>query len=349
MSTVTWSIAIVDEAQAIKNPGARQTRAVKALTAGTRIALTGTPVENRLTDLWSIFDFACPGLLGSVKTFGVFVKRLERRPANQYQPLRALVAPYILRRLKTDRSIIADLPDKTELCTSCPLSKRQAAKYEDAVRELGQSLKDAREGIARRGVILGFITRFKQLCNHPDQWLGGGAFRPEDSGKFQRLRTIVEEIASRQEKVLIFTQFAAIAAPLATFAGGLFGEAGLVLHGGTAISKRKAMVDDFQRSDGPSCMVLSLKAGGTGLNLTAATHVIHFDRWWNPAVKNQATDRAFRIGQTRKVMVHKFVCQGTAGRMPATGRCVISPCAKARSRRWCRAPSCTRWTSGSPR
>ncbi|MDZ4831481.1 MAG: DEAD/DEAH box helicase [Phycisphaerae bacterium] len=315
LSEIDWSVAVVDEAQAIKNPGARQTRSVKALKAQARIALTGTPVENRLTDLWSIFDFACPGLLGTVKTFGGFVKRLEQRSTNQYQPLRTLVAPYILRRLKTDKSIIADLPDKTELKTFCPLSKRQAALYEDAVHELAEALKLKQEGIARRGMILGYIMRFKQLCNHPDQWLGIGAgptsYRAEDSGKFQRLGTILDEIATRQEKVLVFTQFRSITDPLASFVGTVFGRAALVLHGGTAVGKRKALVDDFQRSDGPPCMILSLKAGGTGLNLTAATHVIHFDRWWSPAVENQATDRAFRIGQTRKVMVHKFVCQGT--------------------------------------
>jgi len=311
LSSVDWSLLILDEAQAIKNPTARQTRAVKQLKASARIVLTGTPVENRLTDLWSIFDFLCPGLLGSVKTFGGFVKRLEERSKDQYGPLRKLVAPYILRRMKTDKSIIADLPDKVELQAFCHLSKKQAVLYEKAVKELSVLLREQQEGIARRGLILAFIMRFKQLCNHPDQWLGSGGYAPQDSGKFHRLRELCEEIADRQEKALVFSQFREITAPLAGFLETVFGRTGLVLHGGTAVGKRKQIVDNFQREGGPPFMVLSLKAGGTGLNLTAATHVIHFDRWWNPAVENQATDRAFRIGQTRNVMVHKFVCQGT--------------------------------------
>ncbi len=311
LTSIDWSLAILDEAQAIKNPAARQTRAVKQLKADARIVLTGTPVENRLTDLWSIFDFLCPGLLGSVQTFGGFVKRLQRRTTDQYGPLRRLVAPYILRRMKTDKSIIADLPDKVELQAFCHLRKKQAVLYEESVRALSQALKEQEAGIARRGLILAFIMRFKQICNHPDQWLGSGDYAPDDSGKFHRLRELCEEIAERQEKALVFTQFREVTAPLAAFLEKVFGRSGLLLHGGTVVGKRKQIVDAFQREDGPPFMVLSLKAGGTGLNLTAATHVIHFDRWWNPAVENQATDRAFRIGQTRKVMVHKFVCQGT--------------------------------------
>jgi len=311
LSSIDWALVILDEAQAIKNPTARQTRAAKQLKAGARIVLTGTPVENRLTDLWSIFDFLCPGLLGSVKTFGGFVKRLEQRPKDQFGPLRKLVAPYILRRMKTDKSIIADLPDKVELQAFCHLSKKQAVLYEQSVRELSEALREQQDGIARRGLILAFIMRFKQLCNHPDQWLGSGGYSPEDSGKFHRLRELCGEIAERQEKALVFSQFREITAPLAGFLETVFSRTGLVLHGGTPVGKRKQIVDSFQREEGPPFMVLSLKAGGTGLNLTAATHVIHFDRWWNPAVENQATDRAFRIGQTRNVMVHKFVCQGT--------------------------------------
>lgn len=311
LAAVDWSLVVLDEAQAIKNPAARQTRAVKQLKTAARIVLTGTPVENRLTDLWSIFDFLCPGLLGSVKTFGGFVKRLEHRPKDQYGPLRKLVSPYILRRMKTDKSIIADLPDKVELQAFCHLSKKQAVLYEESVRALRDALREQQEGIARRGLILAFIMRFKQICNHPDQWLGTGAYAPDDSGKFHRLRELCEEIADRQQKVLVFSQFREMTAPLSGFLEKVFGRAGLVLHGGTAVGKRKPLVDEFQREGGPPFMVLSLKAGGTGLNLTAAAHVIHFDRWWNPAVENQATDRAFRIGQTRNVMVHKFVCQGT--------------------------------------
>ncbi len=311
LTSADWSLAVLDEAQAIKNPTARQTRAVKQLKASAKIVLTGTPVENRLSDLWSIFDFLCPGLLGSLRTFGGFVKRLEQRSSDQYAPLRKLVGPYILRRMKTDRSIIADLPDKVELQAFCNLTKKQAALYEKSVRELAEALRQQVEGIARRGLILTFIMRFKQICNHPDQWLGTGEYAPDDSGKFRRLRELCEEVAARQEKALVFSQFREMTEPLAAFLAAIFGRSGLVLHGGTEVKKRKGLVDEFQREGGPPFMVLSLKAGGTGLNLTAATHVIHFDRWWNPAVENQATDRAFRIGQTRNVMVHKFVCQGT--------------------------------------
>ena len=311
LTAVEWSMAVLDEAQAIKNPAARQTRAVKRLKAGARIVLTGTPVENRLTDLWSIFDFLCPGLLGSAKTFGGFVKRLENRESEQYAPLRKLVGPYILRRLKTDKSVIADLPDKTEVQAFCRLTKKQAVLYEQSVKELARALADADEGIRRRGVILAFILRFKQICNHPAQWLASGGYAPEESGKFIRLREICEEIAARQEKALIFSQFREMTEPLAGFLKTAFGRPGLVLHGQVAVGKRKALVDDFQREQGPPFFVLSLKAGGTGLNLTAASHVIHFDRWWNPAVENQATDRAFRIGQKKNVMVHKFICQST--------------------------------------
>jgi len=310
LSKIDWSLVVADEAQAIKNPGARQTRAVKQLKSSARIALTGTPVENRLSDLWSIFDFICPGLLGTVKAFGDFVKRLEQRATEQYAPLRKLAAPYIMRRLKSDKSIIADLPDKIELQAYCNLSRKQAALYEKSVGELEQALNSS-DGIQRRGVVLAFILRFKQICNHPAHWLGSGAYDPDESGKFRRLREIGEELAERQERALIFTQFREMTEPLAAFLAGIFGRNGLVLHGGTDVKRRKKIVDEFQAENGPPFLVLSLKAGGTGLNLTAATQVIHFDRWWNPAVENQATDRAYRIGQKKNVIVHKFVCQGT--------------------------------------
>lgn len=310
LARTEWRLVVLDEAQAIKNPASRQARAVKQLRTQARIVLTGTPVENRLADLWSIFDFLCPGLLGSAKAFGAFVKRLERSEQGQYAPLRRLVGPYMLRRLKTDKTIIADLPDKTEVQAFCHLTSRQAALYEQSVQELARTL-EAVDGIQRRGVILAFIMRFKQICNHPAQWLGATDYAPEGSGKFQRLRELCEEIASRQEKALVFTQFREIAAPLADFLGTVFGRPGLVLHGQVAVGRRRKLVEDFQREAGPPFFVLSLKAGGTGLNLTAASHVIHFDRWWNPAVENQATDRAFRIGQKNNVMVHKFVCRGT--------------------------------------
>ena len=310
ITDISWNLLVLDEAQAIKNPSAKQTQTAKKLKARVRFALTGTPIENRLGDLWSIFDFINPGLLGSAKEFTNFAKRLANRPHNPYRPLRELVRPYILRRLKTDRTVIADLPDKTEVKAFCQLSRRQAALYQQAVEELTQQL-DKVEGIQRKGLVLSFLMRFKQICNHPSQWLGDGAWSQEESGKWARLRDIAEVIAAKQEKVLIFTQFREVTAPLATFLGSVFGRPGLVLHGETAVKKRKELVRRFQEDEAVGFFVLSLKAGGAGLNLTAASHVVHFDRWWNPAVENQATDRAFRIGQTKNVLVHKFVCRGT--------------------------------------
>jgi SNF2 family DNA or RNA helicase len=310
LAEIDWRLVILDEAQAIRNPHTKQTRAAKALKAEARIALTGTPVENSLGDLWSIFDFINPGQLGTARQFTSYTKRLAERTHNPYGPLRELVRPYILRRLKTDRSVIADLPDKTEVTAHCHLSRRQAALYAQAVEDLERSLEEA-EGIQRRGVVLAMLMRLKQICNHPSQWLNDGGWTEEDSGKFGRLREVAEVVATRQEKMLVFTQFREIAAPLAAFLGELFGRSGLVLHGETAIRKRRALVQQFQEDENVPFFVLSLKAGGTGLNLTAASHVVHFDRWWNPAVESQATDRAFRIGQKKNVLVHKFLCRGT--------------------------------------
>ena len=310
LTRMAWDLAILDEAQAIKNPGAKQTRAVKQLEARSRVVLTGTPVENRLGDLWSIFDFLNPGLLGSAKEFTAYTKRLGTTQHNPYGPLRELVQPYILRRLKTDRSVIADLPDKVEMKAFCPLSRKQAALYEQAIKDLSEKLARL-QGIDRRGVVLASLLRLKQICNHPSHWLGDGAWEEQDSGKWLRLREIAEVVAARQEKALVFTQFREITEPLAAFLALVFGRTGLVLHGGTEVRKRKDLVKRFQEDESVPFFVLSVKAGGTGLNLTAASHVIHFDRWWNPAVENQATDRAFRIGQTRNVLVHKFVCRGT--------------------------------------
>jgi len=304
-----WRHVILDEAQAIKNPGAKQTKAVKAIPSKWRLALTGTPVENRLGDLWSIFDFLNPGLLGSAKAFNGLCKSMEKSKQG-YAPLRRLIQPYILRRLKTDKNVISDLPDKTEVTAHCLLSKRQAALYQQSVDEMKKAIEEL-DGIERRGVVLAFLMRFKQICNHPSQWLGDGAYEPGDSGKLSRLRELCESIAARQDKVLVFTQFREMTEPLAGFLTEVFGQSGLVLHGGTAVKKRQGLVKIFQEDDRVPFMVLSLKAGGTGLNLTAASHVIHFDRWWNPAVENQATDRAFRIGQKKNVLVHKFVCRGT--------------------------------------
>jgi len=305
-----WSWVILDEAQAIKNHGTRQAKAIKQLRAGARAALTGTPIENSLGDLWSLFDFLNPGLLGGPTEFTRQTKKLGSSGDTSFAPLRRLIRPYILRRLKTDKTVIADLPDKTEVTALCNLTPRQAAIYEQTVRELSEQIERV-DGMERRGVVLAFIMRFKQLCNHPAHLAGTGDFDPAASGKFQRLRELASEIAARGEKVLVFTQFREMTGPLRHYLTGIFGRPGLLLHGATPVKERRLLVDQFQRPEGPPFFVLSLKAGGVGLNLTEASHVIHFDRWWNPAVENQATDRAFRIGQRKNVLVHKFVCRGT--------------------------------------
>ncbi len=309
LTEVAWRLVILDEAQAIKNRSTRQTRAAKKLPAASRIILTGTPVENHLGDLWSLFDFVNPGLLGTAKAFTAWTKRLRDAP-DGYAPLRRLVQPYLLRRLKTDKAVIADLPDKVEQTVWCALSRRQGALYRRAVEELAGELA-AVDGIKRKGLVLAYLLRFKQLCNHPSQWLGDDGWEPEQSGKFARLDELCETIADRQEKALVFTQFRETTAPLAAHLGERFGRQGLVLTGATPVGKRRELVRRFQEDEAVPFFVISLKAGGSGLNLTAANHVIHFDRWWNPAVENQATDRAFRIGQHRNVLVHKFTCRGT--------------------------------------
>ena len=306
-----WRLVVVDEAQGIKNPGAKQTRAVKALKTDARIALTGTPVENNLSDLWSIFDFLNPGLLGSVKAFQNYAKRLADQTPPSYGPLRKLIAPYVLRRMKTDRSVIADLPDKTEVIAYCGLTRKQAALYQTTVEAFERRLEESSDDMGRRGLVLATLMRLKQICNHAAHGLGGGRWPSEDSGKFARLAEIAVTIASRQEKLLVFTQFTEIIEPLSAELAGVFGRPGLMLSGDTAVGRRKELVKTFQEDERVPFFVLSLKAGGSGLTLTAASHVVHFDRWWNPAVENQATDRAFRIGQKRNVLVHKFVCRGT--------------------------------------
>jgi len=302
-----WDCVILDEAQAIKNPSAKQTQAIKLLKSNIRFILTGTPIENRVLDLWSLFDFIAPGLLGSSRAFRDYGKQNKEF----YAGIRRLVSPYILRRLKSDKKIIGDLPDKTELQTYCNLTKNQVGLYHHAVNELATKLEEPVEGIQRRGLVLSYLMRFKQICNHPSQWLGHGNYDPEMSGKFARLKELCEVIAEKQEKVLVFTQFREIIPALCHFLSSLFQREGLFLHGQVPVKERAKRVEVFSQENGPPFFVLSLKAGGTGLNLTAASHVIHFDRWWNPAVENQATDRAYRIGQQKNVLVHKLICRGT--------------------------------------
>lgn len=305
-----WNYIILDEAQAIKNPGTKQTRQIKRLSAANKIIMTGTPIENKLADLWSLFDFLNPGLLGSAKEFTTFTKTLKDN-IQGYGKLRNVVSPYILRRLKTDKKVISDLPDKIEMKTYAELSKKQMVLYTQYVDELKERLTEDTSEIKRKGLILSSIIKFKQLCNHSDHYLGAGEYHENNSGKFKRLREICETINAKRERLLVFTQFKEITAPLMAYLSSIFHKEGLLLTGSTAVKKRKILVDEFQGSKYIPFMVLSLKAGGVGLNLTAANHVIHFDRWWNPAVENQATDRVFRIGQTKNVLVHKFITKGT--------------------------------------
>lgn len=304
-----WDYLILDEAQAIKNPGAKQTKAVKDIPAKMRIALTGTPIENRLGDLWSLFDFLNNGLLGTSKEFTDFSKSLSDNPSG-YSKLRKMIQPFMLRRLKTDKTIISDLPNKIEINVYTTLSAKQTALYKQLIDQISKKLDDV-DGMERRGLVLTSITKFKQICNHPDQYLGREEYKPIYSGKFEQLKEICETIYEKRERVLVFTQYKEMVQPLSDFLKSIFLKEGFVLHGGTQIKRRSEMVEQFNGEHYIPYMVLSLKAGGVGLNLTAANHVIHFDRWWNPAVENQATDRVFRIGQSKNVMVHKFVTKGT--------------------------------------
>ncbi len=306
---IKWDCLILDEAQAIKNPGTKQTKAIKQIPSKIKFAMTGTPIENRLSDLWSLFDFLNQGLLGTVKEFTNFTKELGNH-SGAYVRLRKMIQPFILRRLKTDKSIITDLPDKLEVNAYTSLSNKQVVLYKKLIREIEAKLKDS-EGIERKGLILSSIMKFKQICNHPDQYIGRAEFKPKESGKFEHMKEICEVIRDKKERVLIFTQFKEMTEPISDFLTEIFGKKGFVLHGGTPVKKRSDLVKKFNGEQYIPYMVLSLKAGGVGLNLTSANHVIHFDRWWNPAVENQATDRVFRIGQTKNVIVHKFVTKGT--------------------------------------
>lgn len=309
LSDVKWDCMILDEAQAIKNPGTKQTKEIKKIYAQMKIAMTGTPIENDLSNLWSLFDFLNKGLMGTSKEFHEFCKRLKEQP-EQYARLKSMVAPFMLRRLKTDKSIISDLPEKMEMIDYTEMSKKQIVLYRKIVSEMEEKILNS-EGIERRGIVLATITKLKQVCNHPDQYLGQQIFAEEESGKLALLKELCETIYEKRERVIVFTQFREITEQLAKLLSKTFHGDGFVLHGGTSIAKRGKIVEAFQGEKYVPFIVLSVKAGGTGLNLTKANHVIHFDRWWNPAVENQATDRAFRIGQTKDVLVHKLVSKGT--------------------------------------
>lgn len=313
MQDIHWAGVILDEAQNIKNPETRQARAARALQSDYRVALTGTPVENHAGELWALMDFLNPGLLGSQSDF----KKRYHRPIQLYQDqeatrrLKAVTGPFIMRREKTDRSIIGDLPDKVEIKEYCTLTREQASLYQAVVDDTLKKIESS-EGIERKGLVLATLTRLKQVCNHPAQFLADGSPLPGRSGKLERLLDITGQILERREKTLVFTQYAEMGAMLQNCLQEHFAREALFLHGGVSKKKRDEMVARFQgESRGPDIFILSLKAGGSGLNLVEASNVVHYDRWWNPAVENQATDRAFRIGQTRNVMVHKFIVAGT--------------------------------------
>jgi SNF2 family DNA or RNA helicase len=316
LKEVDWAGVILDEAQNIKNAETKQARAARSLESDYRIALTGTPVENNVGDLWSIMEFLNPGFLGTQAHFkrAFFVPIQANRDQEVAERLKRLTAPFILRRLKTDKSIIADLPEKLEMKLFCTLTKEQASLYAAVVRDMSRTLEEA-EGIHRRGMILATLTKLKQVCNHPAQFLGDNSAIAGRSGKLERLTEMLEEALLEGDRALVFTQFAEMGEIIRRHLQASFGREVLFLHGAVPKRQRDRMVERFQ-SDGlstesPRVFVLSLKAGGTGLNLTAANHVFHFDRWWNPSVENQATDRAYRIGQRRNVQVHKFLCAGT--------------------------------------
>ena len=310
LAEVNWHMIILDEAQAIKNPGTKQTKVIKGLKGDIRIAMTGTPLENNPGDLWSLFDFLNPGLLGNQKEFKSFAKNLRKEEENIVR-LRKTVSPFILRRLKTDKTIIADLPEKIEIKDYVDLTPKQASAYTAVCNQLEKSIDDA-DGIERRGLVLAAITALKQICNHPSQYMGNQDYKVGESGKMSYLTEISKTISDKHEKLLVFTQYAEIIPYLDQLLEGVFGKPGLTLSGSTPVKKRGEIVEAFNSKDEyVPYVILSLKAGGTGLNLTGANHVIHFDRWWNPAVENQATDRAYRIGQRKDVIVRKFITRGT--------------------------------------
>jgi hypothetical protein len=324
LAQIRWHRVALDEAQYIKNPPTKQTRSIRSLAVNRRVALTGTPVENRLSELWSIMEFCNPGYLGAAGDFRRrFAVPIERhRDTQQAEALRRLVLPFVLRRLKTEPGVVDDLPPCVTTREDAILTPMQAARYEQIVSEMLGRV-DAAEGMQRRGLVLSALVKLKQVCNHPslideterEAMMAGDADIPtivSQSGKLTRLLTMLEEIIATGDKALVFTQFRRMGHLLTAVAQHVLDTEVLFLHGGTPAHKRQGLIDRFQDPQIKApIFVLSLKAGGVGLNLTAATHVFHYDRWWNPAVEDQATDRAFRIGQTRTVHVHKFVCAGT--------------------------------------
>lgn len=313
LKALSWRIVVIDEAQNIKNPGAAQSKAVRAIPAQSHVAMSGTPVENRLLEYWSIMDFAQRGYLGGPTHFGrEYATPIQtHRDAAAAERLRRVMAPFMLRRLKSDKSIISDLPDKVEQDQFCTLSKAQAALYESVVREGMAAIDGQSDTFERQGLVLQLILALKQVCNHPAHYLKQGAADPAASGKAERLLDLLDEIGAAREKALVFTQFREMGELLARMLRERHGREPLFLHGGVSRAGRDRMVERFQEEPGQRVFLLSLKAGGTGLNLTAASHVVHFDLWWNPAVEAQATDRAYRIGQQRKVQVHRFITRGT--------------------------------------
>ena len=306
LTAMEWDEIILDEAQYIKNPSTKASKALRAMKRKHSVILTGTPIENNLMNLWSLMDWANEGLLGTKTGFAKYAKDIDLGSMSR---LKASIAPFILRRLKSDKSIINDLPDKIETTISASLTKSQLVLYNSVVSQTEEAITGKDEAQAK-GLVLSAILKLKQICNHPDQYNGLDGYRSAGSGKFELLRELCSTIAENRESVLVFTQFREIIPALDSLLASVFGREGLVIDGSVSASKRTQLVRSFQNGNAPY-MVLSLRAAGVGLNLTKARNVIHFDRWWNPAVENQATDRAYRIGQKHKVMVYKFVTRDT--------------------------------------
>ncbi len=307
-----WAMIIVDEAQNIKNPDTAQTLAVKSIKSDIKVAMTGTPVENRLTELWSIFDFINRGYLGALKEFQKsYAIPIERFKENsRATKLKMSVSPFVLRRLKTDKHVITDLPEKLVLNDYCYLAKPQAVLYEKTLNEMMDKISGF-TGINRRGNIFKLITALKQICNHPHQFLKVGEMSKELSGKMEKCVSLVQNIVDNDEKTLIFTQYKEMGDILCQVLSDECNVTPSFFHGSLNIAQRERLIEDFQTNPETKVMILSLKAGGTGLNLTSATNVIHYDLWWNPAVEDQATDRTYRIGQDKNVMVHRLITLGT--------------------------------------